>query len=552
MGLGGIVMADEKVFTARFKVEDDGSIVLDKISGKLVDVGKKGQESLNSIMSSLSIIKLDSLINLGERAFHVGEQIYGMARQAASSTNEIERMAKIAGLSTDIYQKMAYAAKMTDVDTESLSRGMKILAGHMDDVRKGSTEAVSLFGSIGVSTTDAYGKIKSFDEILGDLANRFKAMPNGVEKVALAVDLFGKSGQNLIPYLNEGKEGLKRFYEEAQRLGVVMDKSMIEKGVELDNQFKRIEAAASSFFKKVVVGAYGAASAMVEYKKSQDEVIKAQVMAAGYWLPEEEKAGTKPISRIWDPKEIETGVVFIRQSEEALKAMNKMLQEAAKNEWEINRGYETEAEKLARINDLLQAKNNALKVMAELGVKSQEGAKAEIETIVEKFKVLLGKGFKPEELAEARIKTEEQLRAIAEKYAKPSGWQATGEEGGVRVWSSTRPDEMTKNVFEMVEKSIQELQRMQKAAMEVKSPTVIAIDYKPVEDANSAATMLRTTLQDLSSRDWPIVVTIQQKISSEGINVIEDELGRRFENKQSRLGSIIRREIEGGVEFSNR
>jgi hypothetical protein len=550
VGIGEILMADEKVFTARFKVEDDGSIVLDKISGKLVDVGQKGQQSLGQISSSLSIIKLDSLVNLGERALHAGEQLYNMARTVASSTNEIQRMANIAGLSTDMYQKMAYAAKMTDVDVDSLGKGMKILAGHMDDVRKGSGEARSLFENIGISTLDASGKIKSFDNILGDMADRFKSMPNGVEKVALAVNLFGRTGQDLIPFLNEGREGLKGFYEQAERLGIVLDESLIRKGSELDQKFKIAEAAVSSFFKRVVVGAYSAASAMTTYSKSTEEVLRLQPGAA-FYLPNE-GLGKKPTMQGFELQPPEQVPVYLAQSEAAVKAIEAATQKIAEENYRISDLYDHQNNVLKGMASVREREGQAMQIMAELGIKTEKSAMTEVEAIQRKFETLIGKGFRPEELEQARVKLEEQLKAVAEKYTKPSGWQATGEEGGVRVWSSIRPDQMTKNVSEAVAKSIEEMRKMQRAGSEIMGPTMITVDYKPVRDANEAAMTLRTTLQDLSSRDWPITVTIDQRtLSEDKISIIEDELTKRIQNKQSRLGSIMQKKIEGGVEFSN-
>jgi len=538
-------MGDEKIFTARFKVQDDGSIVLDKISGKLVDVGVKGQESLGKISSSLSIIKLDSIINLGERAFHTGERIFNMAKQTASAINEIDRMSKISGLASDTYQKLAFAAKMSDVEVESLGKGMKILAGHMDDVSKGKAEAVSLFESIGVSTKDASGKMKSFDGILGDLADRFKSMPDGVQKVALATDLFGRAGLNLIPMLNKGKEGLRGFYEEAEKLGIVLDEKLIKKGTELEDRLKRAEAWWSSFFKKIVVGAYEAIEAMEKYHSVAGMEIS---MTKGVRKKEVKTSGD--IGRGLEAIPESAPSAYIRQSEEAIKAIAKALEKAAEQEMKLNAFYADDVELLKQANREVDRRSKALDIMEQLGIKTKPGAEREITEIQEKFKSLLGQGFTPEQIGQARAKIEEQLKAVGEKYKTPSGWKAEGEEGGVRVWSNVATDEMTRNVSEMVENSIKEINRMQKQIEQVtKGPTKIEIDTTAFTSANLAAEELRKRLDSMDGRT--ITVTIDQRITGEGIEKIEEGLVTRFENKRSRLGQIIRRDVEGVVSYSN-
>lgn len=566
-------MGDEKIFTARFKVEDDGSIVLDKISGKLVDVGIKGQESLGKISSSLSIIKLDSLINLGERAFGVGEKIYGMAKSIASGTNEIERMSKISGLASDTYQKLAYAAKMTDVDVESLGKGMKILAGHMDDVRKGSSEAVNLFQSIGVSTLDASGKTKGFDEILGNLADRFKSMPDGVQKVALATDLFGKSGQNLIPMLNQGRTGLKEFYEEAKRLGIVLSDSVIAKGGEAEMTFKKLEAqiqamklglaptalAVAGFFASIVEDARKAGDNIERVAKKIEEAGSRSRAAQEAWqakrgypergtLTQQMGLGktSGDIGRGLEAMAESAPPAYMRQSEAALKAIATATEKIIEDNYKLSDLYDYQSNVLKGQAKYLEDREKAMGLLEKLGLKTEVGAKREIEDVMAQYRLLGTLGLKPEEMGQARVKIEEQLKAAGEKYKTPSGWKAEGEEGGVRVWSSVKTDEMTRNVSEMVENSIKEINRMQKQIEQItKGPTKIEIDMTAFTSANQAVRELRKELADLSNQ--VVTITINQRVIGENgiVESIEENLVRRYENKQSRLRSSLEKSSFG-------
>lgn len=56
----------------------------------------------------------------------------------------------------------------------------------------------------------------------------------------MAVELFGKSGADLIPMLNDGKAGLKAFYAEAERLGLALSNEMIAKGDAFSDQLENI------------------------------------------------------------------------------------------------------------------------------------------------------------------------------------------------------------------------------------------------------------------------------------------------------------------------
>lgn len=83
-----------------------------------------------------------------------------------------------------------------------------------------TSAAAAVFTKLGVTIRDANGTLRANDEILGDLADAFSRMPDGAEKSALAIQLFGRTGQRMIPFLNAGREGMQELLAEAQRLGL--------------------------------------------------------------------------------------------------------------------------------------------------------------------------------------------------------------------------------------------------------------------------------------------------------------------------------------------
>jgi len=82
----------------------------------------------------------------------------------------------------------------------------------------GGSEALK---ALGVSAVVVRGQIRSAEQVLLDLADKFAAMPDGATKAALALRLFGKEGVGIIPFLNQGREGLTALKEEVLYLGLV-------------------------------------------------------------------------------------------------------------------------------------------------------------------------------------------------------------------------------------------------------------------------------------------------------------------------------------------
>jgi phage-related protein len=88
----------------------------------------------------------------------------------------------------------------------------------------GNDAALGKFQELGISIRDAGGQVKSTETLMKELADRFAQLPDGAEKSALAVQLFGRSGAQLLPLLNGGAEGIKNLGDEATRLGIVFTK----------------------------------------------------------------------------------------------------------------------------------------------------------------------------------------------------------------------------------------------------------------------------------------------------------------------------------------
>ena len=124
---------------------------------------------------------------------------------AADAMNDLSQRT---GIAVKDLAKYELAAAQSGTTMEALAKGIKgvsiNLLEHGDALKKA-----------GLSATNA-------DDAMMQLADLFKAMPDGMEKTALAVKMFGKSGMDLIPMLNSGSEGLKAAADKAAKYASVM------------------------------------------------------------------------------------------------------------------------------------------------------------------------------------------------------------------------------------------------------------------------------------------------------------------------------------------
>ncbi|MCK4820134.1 hypothetical protein KA005_30495, partial [bacterium] len=139
---------------------------------------------------------------------------------------ELDKTNKITGIGADKISQIAYAAEQEHASIEDLQTGWRRLSKAMSDADEGLAESVRSFDSIGVSIYDATGQLKSLDVMTLDVADALKEMTNDTQKAALAQEIFGRSGMNLIPFFELGSDGIHDLMEESKALGNVWTDEM--------------------------------------------------------------------------------------------------------------------------------------------------------------------------------------------------------------------------------------------------------------------------------------------------------------------------------------
>lgn len=143
------------------------------------------------------------LIGIGVSAAAFSSFIKGSI-DAADQLNDLSQKT---GTSVEMLAGMKLAADQSGTSMEAIAKSAQKLSTNMADKPE-------LFKRFGVTAKDTTGA-------LVQLADMFAAMPDGVEKAALAQQLFGKSGAEMIPLLNQGSEALRGLIAEGQRLNPV-------------------------------------------------------------------------------------------------------------------------------------------------------------------------------------------------------------------------------------------------------------------------------------------------------------------------------------------
>jgi hypothetical protein len=126
----------------------------------------------------------------------------------------------------DVLAKLDDAAQKTGSAVETLSRLQKVavmfgedfngkvepaitkLARGLAGIEDPSNKAGAALKALGIEGRDSNGNLRDTSQIMIDVAKKLQEYQDGAGKAAIATDLFGKTGAELLPYLNDMAENI--------------------------------------------------------------------------------------------------------------------------------------------------------------------------------------------------------------------------------------------------------------------------------------------------------------------------------------------------------
>lgn len=199
----------------------------DKLAGKFNNVAQK-TKTLSKLAGGL-------LAGMG-----------ALAVKTAQEADELATLSKQTGISTDELQKFQYASDRIDVDLDTMTGGLKKL-------KKALTSSKAPFDQLGIATKDANGNFRDITDIFYDSIAALGKIQNETERDVVAMELFGKSADELAGIVDDGGAALRALGEEAENLGVIIPEEDIAKANELNDAIDQLKAEATGTFAEIGV-----------------------------------------------------------------------------------------------------------------------------------------------------------------------------------------------------------------------------------------------------------------------------------------------------------
>jgi hypothetical protein len=157
-------------------------------------------------------------------------------KNAINAADETSKLAQKIGVAVKDVGGLQLAFRQSGLGAGELQQSMARLA-------QGITGGNKALEAMSIQTRNADGSLKNTRQVLGEVADRFASYEDGAAKSALAIELFGKTGAQLIPLLNGGSEGLDNFDKMAQKLGLTLTEETAKAAEQFNDTLDLIKAA---------------------------------------------------------------------------------------------------------------------------------------------------------------------------------------------------------------------------------------------------------------------------------------------------------------------
>jgi hypothetical protein len=199
----------------------------------------------------------------------------GAVKAFSAGTHELLEMSQRTGVSVEALSELGFAAAQSGLDMEGLEKGLRKMQKTAGEAALGSDSANEALSRLGLTAADLIqlAPERQFELI----ADRLSQIKDPTLRAALAMEIFGKSGTELLPLMQDGAKGIEALRKRAQELGLTVSTETAEQAALLHDALKALWLVGKKLYTTI-----GAALAPV-FTALAESVTRA-VVSATAWI----------------------------------------------------------------------------------------------------------------------------------------------------------------------------------------------------------------------------------------------------------------------------
>lgn len=183
-----------------------GSEAVKQLGDRIREVSTNGENMRRSFFQGAAVVA-----KFGAAAVAAAGATFSFIKPVIDLADNLNDISQRTGVAIEQLAKYAVAAQNSGSSIEQLANGFNKLNKNLVEAKDGTGSTAEALRAMGISIKDSNGQLKNADQITSEVADLFSQFPDGPQKAALAMALFGKSGADLIPMLNMGSAAMKEF-----------------------------------------------------------------------------------------------------------------------------------------------------------------------------------------------------------------------------------------------------------------------------------------------------------------------------------------------------
>ena len=226
-----IIEAESKLKHYNAELRNVGQVNLRAMSEQFKDMGNK-LTTAGQAMRGISTAAAALAASIGALTVKSGKW-----------ADELNTMSKRYSIGTQDLQKYSAAAQLVDVDVETIAKSHVKLEKSMASAQKGTGASAEAFEKLGVSVTDANGNLRKGDDVWQEAITALGKMENETERDAIAMQLMGKSANELNLLIEDGGEAYKNLADTLAKYDLeFIDQDMLDQANEFNDSLDTIKA----------------------------------------------------------------------------------------------------------------------------------------------------------------------------------------------------------------------------------------------------------------------------------------------------------------------
>jgi len=211
-------------------------------SGMKLKIGadaSQAKQELDGLGKSMGGVSATTLA-LGGALVAVAVATAAAMKAAINYGDSLEKTSQKVGISVEALSSYRLGAELAGTSQDALVSGLQRLQKNMGTALRTPTSAAALaFKDLGVQFQNADGSLRDVEDILPEVSEKFAQMEDGTLKTSIAMELMGRSGAELIPFLNQGAQGLEDMRAESEALGVVWNTETAAAAAKFNDELTR-------------------------------------------------------------------------------------------------------------------------------------------------------------------------------------------------------------------------------------------------------------------------------------------------------------------------